>query len=181
MRNNTAVLIICVLALLLIAPVAKAGDTQTETKAASTNEEGVTRSAANKVHWHVIASGGSLASLGSMQLGSTIGQTAAGFSSMGSMDLNCGYWQNFESGAGPCCMNGTTGNVTYDQLDEVDIADLTRMVNFLFVTFEPLACPAEGNVTGDENCEVDIADLTRMVNYLFVTFEPLAACLPQCE
>lgn len=80
----------------------------------------------------------------------------------------------------PCCV-GVTGDLNDDALDETDIADLTRLVNFLFVTFEPLSCPAEGNVNGVLPCEVDIADLTRMVNHLFVTFEPLPLCNVACE
>jgi hypothetical protein len=80
-----------------------------------------------------------------------------------------------------CCMGSTTGNVNYDVADAVDISDLTNLVNFLFVTFEPIQCPAEANTSGDEGCVVDISDLTKMVNYLFVTFEPLAPCDPACE
>jgi hypothetical protein len=80
----------------------------------------------------------------------------------------------FRNNAG-CCV-GATGNVNSDPADEVDIQDLTRLVNFLFVTLEPLDCPQEANVTGDSGGDVDIADLTRLVNHLFVTFEPLAPC-----
>lgn len=74
-----------------------------------------------------------------------------------------------------CCI-GVVGNANGDALEEVDIADLTYLVNYLFVTFVPPPCLAEGNITGDPAGEIDIADLTRLVNYLFVTFEPLPAC-----
>jgi hypothetical protein len=79
-----------------------------------------------------------------------------------------------------CCI-GNTGNVDYDESDGVDISDLTKLVNNLFVTFEPIPCFAEANTTGDAECTVDISDLTRLVNYLFVTFEELAPCDPACE
>lgn len=82
---------------------------------------------------------------------------------------------NFFRNNSSCCA-GTTGNVNGDQSDDVDIQDLTRLVNFLFVTLEPLDCPQEANTTGDIAGEVDIADLTRLVNHLFVTFEALAPC-----
>lgn len=74
-----------------------------------------------------------------------------------------------------CCV-GATGNVNADINEVVDISDLTALVNHLFVTFAPLACPAEANVNGDAGGTVDISDLTRLVNYLFVTFDPLASC-----
>lgn len=76
---------------------------------------------------------------------------------------------------GTCCM-GTVGNVNDDQPEEVDISDLTALVNHLFVTFTPLACPEEGNINGDVQGDIDISDLTRLVNFLFVTFEPLPSC-----
>jgi hypothetical protein len=144
--------------------------------------EAVSEAASALTIWGVMSSGGASAvAVGDNVLGFTVGQPIVGISSDETNTIFHGFWQDFSAPSGPCCMNGTTGNITYDALDEVDIADLTRMVNYLFVTFEPIACLSEGNTTGDENCEVDIADLTRMVNFLFVTFEPLAACLPQCE
>ncbi|MEE8576257.1 MAG: PKD domain-containing protein [candidate division Zixibacteria bacterium] len=79
----------------------------------------------------------------------------------------------------PCC-HGTVGNVNSDLSDMVDISDLTRLVNHLFVTFELLGCPAEANSNGDSGCTVDISDLTKLVNHLFVTLEALPACLPEC-
>lgn len=74
-----------------------------------------------------------------------------------------------------CCV-GLRGNVNADEQDNVDISDLTALVNNLFVTFEPLPCPEEANTNGDENETIDISDLTALVNNLFVTFEPLPAC-----
>ena len=75
------------------------------------------------------------------------------------------------------CCRGFTGNVNFDIVDLTDISDLTRLVNYLFVTFVPLACPEEANITGDLAGDIDISDLTRLVNFLFVTFELPAECL----
>ncbi|MEE8576461.1 MAG: M4 family metallopeptidase [candidate division Zixibacteria bacterium] len=74
------------------------------------------------------------------------------------------------------CCRDLTGNVSDDPSDIVDISDLTRLVNYLFVTFEPLACSEEGNISGDAQGEIDISDLTALVNHLFVTFDPPAPC-----
>jgi hypothetical protein len=75
-----------------------------------------------------------------------------------------------------CCI-GITGNVNCDVGQNVDISDLTALVNHLFVTFQPLCCPEEANTNGDPLGQVDISDLTKLVNHLFVTFEALAHCL----
>jgi glucose/arabinose dehydrogenase len=77
--------------------------------------------------------------------------------------------------AGPCCVN-TVGNVNADAGDEVDISDLTKLVNHLFVDFLPVACPAEANCNGDIAGDIDISDLTALVNHLFITFGALPDC-----
>lgn len=75
----------------------------------------------------------------------------------------------------PNCCVGTVGNVDCDPNDEVDIADLTLMVDHLFVNFTPLCCTKEGYL--DDNAFVDIADLTLMVDHLFISFQPLQNCI----
>jgi len=75
-----------------------------------------------------------------------------------------------------CCV-GTTGNIDGDAMEQVNLTDLTVLVNHLFVTFEPLVCPEEANTSGDAAGDITLTDLTVMVNALFVTFEPLPDCL----
>ena len=78
----------------------------------------------------------------------------------------------------PCCV-GETGDVNLD--GNRTLTDLTQLANAIFVTFEPVACPAAGNASGDPACELSLTDLTRLVNFLFVTFDPPADCNPACE
>lgn len=75
-----------------------------------------------------------------------------------------------------CCV-GLTGNVDNDAGDQVNLTDLTLLVNHLFVTFDPLPCPEEANTSGDVAGDISLTDVTILVNSLFVTFEPTAACL----
>lgn len=75
-----------------------------------------------------------------------------------------------------CCV-GSTGNVDCETPESVDIADLTRLINYLFVNFQPLCCPGEANMDGSTDGVVDISDLNSLINHLFVTFEPLLPCL----
>lgn len=74
------------------------------------------------------------------------------------------------------CCNGTVGNVTADAGEVVDIADLTLLIDHLFINFPPLDCPAEGNVDGDPQGAVDIADLTALIDHLFINFPALPSC-----
>lgn len=82
--------------------------------------------------------------------------------------------------SGDCCL-ALTGNVNGDVGDMVNLTDLTVLINHLFVTFQPLPCPAEANISGDDACLLSITDVTMLVNHLFVTFVPPAPCNPLCE
>ncbi len=75
-----------------------------------------------------------------------------------------------------CCGN-EVGNVNGDIDGIVDISDLTLLVNYLFVTYQALPCPAEANITGGSGCYIDISDLTALVNHLFVTYQWLPWCI----
>ncbi|UCC43360.1 MAG: SMP-30/gluconolactonase/LRE family protein [Candidatus Zixiibacteriota bacterium] len=73
------------------------------------------------------------------------------------------------------CCEGMTGNVDYDPDDLVDIGDLTRLIDFLFISFEAPACAEEANIDGEG--AVDIGDLTKLIDFLFISFTPPAECL----
>lgn len=73
--------------------------------------------------------------------------------------------------AGGCCA-GLTGNV--DGAGNVDIADLTFLVDVLFINNPVPPCPEEANVDGVGN--IDIADLTYLVDVLFINNPPLPPC-----
>ncbi len=63
-----------------------------------------------------------------------------------------------------CCI-GNRGNVDDDSLDDVNVNDLTVLVEYLFKGGPTPACPEEANINGIGSILVD--DLTYLVNYLF--------------
>ncbi|UCC44623.1 MAG: serine hydrolase [Candidatus Zixiibacteriota bacterium] len=73
-----------------------------------------------------------------------------------------------------CCCVTNTGNVDNDPGNICDIGDLTRLIDYLFISYEILDCPNEANTDGEG--VIDIGDLTRLIDYLFISYEPTAAC-----
>lgn len=75
-----------------------------------------------------------------------------------------------------CCCVGLTGNVDCDPGHGTDIADLSALIDYLYITFSPLCCPKAGNVDGDNGGEIDIADLSALIDYLYISFTSPAGC-----
>ena len=73
-----------------------------------------------------------------------------------------------------CCV-GITGNVDGDAWGQVDISDLTFLIDHLFINFPELPCDEEANIDGDGS--IDIADLTFLIDHLFINFTPTSDCL----
>ena len=63
------------------------------------------------------------------------------------------------------CCNDTRGNIDGDFLNEVNISDLTYLVDFMFKEGPPISCEKEADLNGSNT--IDIADLTYFVNYFF--------------
>ncbi len=72
------------------------------------------------------------------------------------------------------CCAGSTGNIDCEPDDIVDISDLTRLIDYLYVSLSPLCCVAEANCDGQPG--VDIADVSALIDYLYISFTPLAPC-----
>ena len=72
-----------------------------------------------------------------------------------------------------CCV-GTVGNVDCDGNDDVSLADLTFLIDHLFVTFGELCCESEADLNGDS--DVTLGDLTGLIDHLFVSFQELRPC-----
>ncbi|MEW5794742.1 MAG: S8 family serine peptidase [Candidatus Zixiibacteriota bacterium] len=81
-----------------------------------------------------------------------------------------------------CCI-GIVGDVDGDGGDVPTIADVTRLVDYLFITQEPVACLTEADVNQSGGADpvsedVSIVDATILIDYLFVTGPSLI--LPTC-
>lgn len=77
---------------------------------------------------------------------------------------------------GSCCA-GVTGNVDCDPSEGTDIADLSALIDYLYITFTPLCCDKEANTDGSPDGNIDIADLSSLIDYLYISFTPTSGCL----
>ncbi|MBU8933606.1 MAG: hypothetical protein KOO62_06330 [candidate division Zixibacteria bacterium] len=73
-----------------------------------------------------------------------------------------------------CCVPPIRGNVDYELPDEINIADLTYLVSYLFTGGSEPPCMEEADINGDG--EINIADLTYLVSYLFTGGPPPVSC-----
>lgn len=75
----------------------------------------------------------------------------------------------------PCCV-WLRGNVDGDPYDDINIADQTYLIDFLFQGGPAPPCHAEGNVDGDPGESINVADLTYLSAYLFLGGPPPPFC-----
>jgi hypothetical protein len=80
-----------------------------------------------------------------------------------------------------CCTamadtSNRTGNVDCDDAKGVDISDLSRLIDNLYVSFGALCCDYGANIDGDPCNGVDISDLSGLIDYLYVSFTLPAFC-----
>jgi len=95
---------------------------------------------------------------------------------------NCPYDSNYDQsdndkdGVGnACCCIGYTGNVNCSELEEPDISDITRLIDYLYISGNILYCPDEADANGSGG-EPDISDITRLIDYLYISHAPLISC-----
>ena len=85
------------------------------------------------------------------------------------------YVDNIEVAAGGCCV-GFTGNANCSELEEPDIADITRLIDYLYISHEPLCCLEEADADASGGTDPDISDITELIDHLYLAQEPLPAC-----
>jgi hypothetical protein len=74
-----------------------------------------------------------------------------------------------------CCLS-QTGNIDCSSDGMVTMADLTVMIDHLFITLAPLCCPGAANTDGSPEGFITMGDLTALIDHLFITLSPLPPC-----
>jgi len=73
-----------------------------------------------------------------------------------------------------CCI-GYTGNVDCSVAQDPDITDITRLIDYLYLSRNPLCCLEEADCDGSGG-EPDITDITGLIDYLYLSHSPLSEC-----
>jgi hypothetical protein len=94
-------------------------------------------------------------------------------------DLVNGYYMGDGTTCDPdtcitCCL-GVVGNVDCSEDEVPDISDITRLIDFLYISHKPLCCPGEADVDVSGGLP-DISDITRLIDFLYLSHDPLATC-----
>jgi len=74
-----------------------------------------------------------------------------------------------------CCV-GETGNANCSAEETPDISDITRLIDYLYLSHIPLCCPEEADANSSGGPEPDISDITRLIDFLYLSHSPLPAC-----
>jgi hypothetical protein len=77
-----------------------------------------------------------------------------------------------------CCglyTGGLTGNTNCDPDGQVNLADITRLIDFVYISQDPLCCTENGDVNGD-GTSANLADITRLIDNVYISHDATAAC-----
>ncbi|MBN1212077.1 MAG: S8 family serine peptidase [candidate division Zixibacteria bacterium] len=83
---------------------------------------------------------------------------------------DCGFFMGalwVDTSCHSCCID-RTGNADCSAEEEPDITDITRIIDFLYLSHEPLCCPEETDTDGSYG-PPDISDITRLIDYLYLS------------
>jgi hypothetical protein len=80
-----------------------------------------------------------------------------------------------------CCL-GVVGNASGDAGDQVNMADIALIVDYLFISGRELGCWAEADIDQSGGAspggdDISVADLSVLVDHLFVDGTPLPDCI----
>lgn len=78
-----------------------------------------------------------------------------------------------------CCgafTTGQTGNTNCDVEGKRNLADITRLIDNVYISKQPLCCTENGNVNGDTGDKVNLADITRLIDHVYISKNETASC-----
>lgn len=73
-----------------------------------------------------------------------------------------------------CCCTDMTGNADCSISEDPDISDISRIVDYLYISHRILCYPNEADCNTDGI--IDIQDITALTDYLYLAHIPLSQC-----
>jgi hypothetical protein len=75
-----------------------------------------------------------------------------------------------------CCTGDYAGNADCDDYNKVNLLDITRLIDYCYISGKPLCCRDEANIDGDINLNVNLLDIVSLINYVYDMRPPGAWC-----
>jgi hypothetical protein len=78
-----------------------------------------------------------------------------------------------------CCghfTGGLTGNTDCSEDGSRNMADITRLIDYVYESKELLCCRANGNIDGSPDGKRNLADITRLIDHVYISKRETAAC-----
>jgi hypothetical protein len=78
-----------------------------------------------------------------------------------------------------CCglyTGGYSGNTNYDDQGKRNLADITVLIDHVYLTQAPLPCHEEGDTNGDRKPNHNLADITRLIDHVYISQDETAPC-----
>jgi hypothetical protein len=69
-----------------------------------------------------------------------------------------------------------TGNVDCSSDGKRNLADITRLIDRVYISKNELCCEENGNVDGDAEGKKNLADITRLIDHVYISKAETAAC-----
>ena len=79
----------------------------------------------------------------------------------------------------PCCgsyTEGFTGNTNCSDDGKLTLSDISRLIDRLYVSKQPLCCEANGNVNGSSDGAITLSDVSRLIDNVYISKLPTALC-----
>ncbi len=64
----------------------------------------------------------------------------------------------------------------FSVLEISNSADITELIDNVYITKSPLCCPANGNVDGSGDGKVNLADITSLIDHVYISKDETAVC-----
>jgi DNA-binding beta-propeller fold protein YncE len=78
-----------------------------------------------------------------------------------------------------CCglpIGNYTGNTDCSTDGKVNLSDITKLIDAVYVSKVPLCCPQSGNTDGSLGGAVNLSDITKVIDHVYVSKQELAEC-----
>ncbi len=82
-----------------------------------------------------------------------------------------------------CCgafTEGITGNANCSGDGKLTLSDVSRLIDRVYISKDPLCCEASGNTNGSTDCNITLSDITVLIDAVYISQTPPSNCIAVC-